>query len=143
MIEGFLIDYHQILLILAFFLLIITILMIFSIHTKHSMIGALILIGLNLNVCWICLMGSFSINVYGFTTSGTVVNNPIADIQFLFALFLAMWLANVALAFYTPLEYFNIVKKEKMQDKFRDQRTQLPYSDAGPSHNISPKIKRL
>lgn len=131
--EGILIDYHQMFIVIAIAVFLLTVLLIFGgDQTKEKAIGAMILIGFNNNLCWINVLGFLAINVYGFDASGTLVNNPIADMYFGWALFFGLGLVNIGLMFYLPKLFVQTGSKEF------EKEPQPAFKGSPPQHRIRP-----
>lgn len=97
-----LMEYHMLFMAMAFCLFILTLFLLFYDPSKERVIAAMIVIGFNLNLCWINALSFFAINIYGFDTSGVLVTNAYHDMYMFFAVFFGLFFTNVALLFYCP-----------------------------------------
>ena len=109
--EGVIIDYHLLFMVMAFAIFILTIMILFfsTEQTKEKYIGVTLLIGFNLNLCMISSFSFLGINIPGFDTSGNLVNNPTAEMYMFFAVFLGLFMVNMGLLFYTHFSLFRLI----------------------------------
>lgn len=116
--EGVIMEYHLwfMTIAIAFFLMELMILF-FSEHTMEKLIGCVILSGFNMNICWIASFSFLGINILGFDTSGTLVNNPTADMYMFFAIFLGLFFVNVGFIIYSHVALMRLKTKTIAQKK--------------------------
>ena len=120
--QGIIIEYHLIFIILAVLMFLFTILMLFTGEkTNERVIGAWMVIMVNMNFCGVNVWGFLSINVWGIDSDGLLVNNPIADMYFGWALFFGLFLVNVALLFYIPKVFRELAVKKEREERVRKQ----------------------
>ena len=112
---GILIDYHLLFITMAFVLFVIEIFLLFVDTDKWKAIGAMLMAGLNLNLCWIGALSFMAINIPGFTSSGVLVDNPTPNMWMFFGLFVGLWAVNVGLMFYAPTVIIRLTKKEQKE----------------------------
>jgi hypothetical protein len=119
--EGVIIDYHLLFLVMAFSLFLIEMFLLFILPkpTQETAIAAIILSGFNMNLCWISSFSFFAINIPGISSTGALVNNPTADMYMFFAIFLGLFFVNVGLLFYSNFQLYKIkaLMKPKVIDK--------------------------
>lgn len=113
--EGILIDYHIVFIILAVIVFLFSLMcLFFGDKTKEKVIAGWICIMFNLNLCLFNFWGFLSINLYGFDSDGVYVANSIADMQFGWAIFFGLMMVNIGLLFYIPVILREIAKKEEI-----------------------------
>lgn len=126
--NGILIDYHLVFIILSVILFIVTIIFLFDKPTKDTAIGSFFLIGFNNNLCWVNVFGFLAVNVYGFN-DGVLVNNATADMFVAWPLFFGLGLVNTALLFYIP----------RLLLRFKELPKEKPiFKGEPPDHSIRP-----
>lgn len=116
--EGVIMEYHLwfMTIAIAFFFLELMVLF-FSEHTIQKLLGCVILIGFNINICWIAAFSFLGINILGFDTSGNLVNNPTADMYMFFAIFMGLFFVNVGFIIYSHVALMKVSTKLKAQKK--------------------------
>ena len=112
---GILMDYHLLFVTMAFILFVIQIFLLFVDTDKWKAIGAMILTGFNMNLCWVVSLGFTVINIPGFTSSGVLVDNPTPDMWMFFAMFLGLASVNTMLMFYAPTILIRLKKQEQKE----------------------------
>lgn len=108
--EGVLIDYHIVFIVISFILFLIAFVLLFIGDKKshQEVVGAMILIGINMNFCWFNMLSFFSINIPGFTSSGELVSNPTAGMYPFFAIFLGLFFVNLGFFIYSNFLLFQM-----------------------------------
>lgn len=103
-------DYHLMFIGMAFFLLVLTILMLFVLETtKENIIAAWILSGLNMLICQINYLGFFGIGIIGYTTTGGITINLVPNMYPLFAFFILLYFINILFIYICWGKYANKV----------------------------------
>ena len=108
--EGVIIDYHIIFIMISFIMFLITFFLLFigGEPTKNELIGSMILTGINMNFCWFNMLSFFAINIYGFSGAGELVANPIAEMYPFFAVFLGLFFVNFGFFVYGQFLLFKM-----------------------------------
>lgn len=95
-----LMDYHLVFIVIAFMLLLFTVLLLVVDNTKEKTIFAMILSGVNYLICLINSLGFFAIGIIGYSSDGTVTINPNYDMYGLYAIFFLLHMVNIVLIYY-------------------------------------------
>ena len=109
---GILIDYHLVFIAMTFAMFILEIMILFfSEHTLEKLVGNIILSGFNANICWICCLSFYGLNIPGFDSEGNLVNNLTVDMTMLSGIFLGLFLVNVGIIIYTHISLMRLKLK--------------------------------
>ena len=124
--EGVIMDYHLWFMTLAIILLILELMVLFfSDLTIEKLFFCVIINGLNLNITWIAMFSFLSINIFGFDTAGSLVNNPTAEMWVFFGVFFGLFLVNVGLIIYTHIAMMRLKIAEA--NKPKPQKAMVKY----------------
>lgn len=109
-----LMDYHLFFMAVAFCLLLITFVFIYIIKTKESIIGGMLLAGINYVICLICSLGFFGIGIIGIDSSGAASITANHDMYSFYAIFFMLYWLNIVLMIYCAML---LLKNPCMLDK--------------------------
>lgn len=113
--EGsILMDYHLLFILISFILLILSIITLFSEkHRKQEFLIPIAFITVNISICIICMLGFFSIDLIGFSTTGGVQLTESNDMWSFYVFYDVLIWVNTFLLFYGLLEF---VKQHLQED---------------------------
>jgi len=131
--EGILLDYHLIFIVLAVMLFVIEVLLVAVDPDRNKAIAAIVLAGFNLNICWFLALSSTAVNVYGFDYEGTLINNPVPDVRVLMALFYGLWMVNVGIMIYASRFFV-----QHSLSKSFESEPKSAFQGSQPRHRIRP-----
>jgi len=95
-----LMDYHLMFIVIAFVLLILTIIFLFIDPTREKAIGAMLLAGINYLLALINSLSFFGIGLVGYTSEGESVVTALHDMQSFALIFMLFVFVNAGLIFY-------------------------------------------
>lgn len=98
-----LMDYHLVFIVIAFVLLITTILFLFRKPEYGDVIAGMLFAGINYLLCLINSFAFFRIGLVGFTGEGVSVITSSGEMEVFFVIFFLLHFLNVALIFYSAL----------------------------------------
>jgi hypothetical protein len=98
--NGIIIDYHLIFILITFFLFIISVLLLFIESSLQRTTAAVVFIFFGIILCILCSIAFHSIDLYGYTSTGTIVHNNIPDQMDLSMIFYALFFINIMLLVY-------------------------------------------
>ena len=107
-------EYHIIYIVIAFILLLFTVILLVENNTKEKTIWAALLAGINYNVCLIATFGFFGIGIIGVSGDGSVTVTAYHDMYSFYAIMYLLHWVNVGLMFYC---YWLWVRKPWELDK--------------------------
>jgi len=112
-----LMDYHLVFIVIAFVLLIITIMLLFNKPDRERAIAAALIAGINYLICLINSYAFFGIGLVGFTGEGTSVVTALHDMSSFFVIFFLLIFFNIALIFYAYYVFNKITIDESTKPK--------------------------
>lgn len=122
--EGILIEYQILFMMMIFILFILTVFMLFIDASVEKTTMSMIFIFINLILCIIAYYSFHAVDIYGFDSSGEVVRNVLTDQFPLSFVYVGFFYVNIMLAFYCP--YLYIRKPWEEYDKSRPPE-ELPW----------------
>jgi len=119
--EGMIIDYHLIFMILTFILFIISIFLLFIDTTFEKAIAANIFIVLNFILCMIVSLGFGSIDMISYDSDGNIVHN-MADMYPFVYIFWVLGYINLMLLFYCVYMYYRKPWEQTIGSNYENQK---------------------
>jgi len=104
--EGVLIDYHLVFILMSFILLIITAFLLFIEPTVETTTAAYIFIMINMVLCIFCSLSFYGLDLVGYDTAGEVVHNQYYEMQTFSFLFVGFFYINIMLLVYGAYLYY-------------------------------------
>lgn len=98
-----LMDYHLVFIVIAFVLLLITILFLFIEPIYGKVIAGMLLAGINYLICLINSFAFFRIGLVGYTGEGVSIVTSSSVMEVFFVIFFLLHFLNIALIFYASL----------------------------------------
>jgi len=98
--EGVLVDYHIIFIMMAFILLVITAFLLFIEPTVETTAAAYIFIMINMVLCIFCSLSFYGLDLVGYDSAGEVVHNTYYEMQTFSFLFVGFFYVNIMLMVY-------------------------------------------
>ena len=95
-----LMEYHLVLMAMAFVLLLFTVILMFIVKTKEAVFAGIILSAINWLLCLICMYGFFRIGLIGYTPSGTTPINVYTDLTSIHTVFYGLHFLSIAFIYY-------------------------------------------
>jgi len=104
--EGVLVDYHIILIVMSFILLVITAFLLFIEPTVETTTAAYIFIMINMVLCIYCGLSFYGLDLVGYDSAGEVVHNTYFEMQTFSFLFVGFFYINIMLLVYGAYLYY-------------------------------------
>lgn len=116
--EGsILMDYHLIFILMSFFLLVLTIITLFSDkNRRQEWVIPMAFASINMCLCVICMLGFFSIDLIGMDlTTGDVTLTQSGDMWGYYIFYYVLIWVNTVFIFYSTMEYTVMKAKELLE----------------------------
>lgn len=114
--EGVLIDYHIVLMMMSFILLIITAFLLFIDPTVETTTAAYIFIMINMVLCIFCALSFYGLDLVGYDSAGEVVHNTYYEMQTFSFLFVGFFYINIMLLVYGAYLYYKKPWEEFLEE---------------------------
>jgi hypothetical protein len=119
--NGILVDYHLIFILISFFLFILSTLILFFKADTETTTAACVFIFFNIILCILCGTAFHNIDILGYTGEGDITHNVETDLMDLGMVFYALLFVNIMLFVYACYLFISKPWEEATEDYERNE----------------------